>query len=509
MGLADGLWTAAAGNVSTAPLPGAALALTLAVVLALNAAAVWARFRNGSQGFRLIVLALAPVDPGPGVLSDGVRHRVAVEVRPRRDPLRPAGDQPAATVHDAAGEESRGDRRAARARGAGLGVTHARRIERRQRPGIPGVAGTALARYPVTSSVELYGADGALVSRFAFNLPEDLTARVAVGREHVHVGSSAEEVAPFFADERRVLPRRARALCDASGRIARVRSSCTRCSTTRTCRSSRRRTRTWSCCGPPMRSRGDGVSGRDVEFAVYGWSRTAALLLARDGLAARRRGLRADRTVARSVLGTSCSATTSRSTSTCMNDRGGIYALGFPVVSAARPSGEPGRAHGAGTAAPIGLLLAVDRRSSGSSAAAVRRRARSCARCGRASTASCSWPSWPPRSCRWRARARGRQLRRRRDAERTSSSEARPHGVRRQPRGRRGPGRAAGGATRLDVDDNLMVWVSRLIDQDVNIFAGTQLLATSERTLFASGLLPSARRPTSTARSSSAAKAAR
>jgi signal transduction histidine kinase len=41
-----------------------------------------------------------------------------------------------------------------------------------------------------------------------------------------------------------------------------------------------------------------------------------------------------------------------------------------------------------------------------------------------------------------------------------------------------------------DVDDNLMVWVSRLIDQDVNIFAGPRLLATSERNLFASGLLP-------------------
>ena len=41
-----------------------------------------------------------------------------------------------------------------------------------------------------------------------------------------------------------------------------------------------------------------------------------------------------------------------------------------------------------------------------------------------------------------------------------------------------------------NVDDNLMVWVSRLIDQDVNLFSGTRLVATSERNLFASGLLP-------------------
>jgi hypothetical protein len=30
---------------------------------------------------------------------------------------------------------------------------------------------TSLARYPVTSSVEVYGRDGTLLSRFAFNLP--------------------------------------------------------------------------------------------------------------------------------------------------------------------------------------------------------------------------------------------------------------------------------------------------------------------------------------------------
>ncbi len=41
------------------------------------------------------------------------------------------------------------------------------------------------------------------------------------------------------------------------------------------------------------------------------------------------------------------------------------------------------------------------------------------------------------------------------------------------------------------LDDNLMVWVRRLIDEDANIFAGTGLQATSERTVFASGLLSS------------------
>jgi signal transduction histidine kinase len=38
--------------------------------------------------------------------------------------------------------------------------------------------------------------------------------------------------------------------------------------------------------------------------------------------------------------------------------------------------------------------------------------------------------------------------------------------------------------------DDVMVWISQVIDQDVNIFYGPELSATSERDLFASGLLP-------------------
>ena len=35
-----------------------------------------------------------------------------------------------------------------------------------------------------------------------------------------------------------------------------------------------------------------------------------------------------------------------------------------------------------------------------------------------------------------------------------------------------------------------MVWISQVIDQDVNVFRGAELVATSERDLFASGVLP-------------------
>ena len=40
------------------------------------------------------------------------------------------------------------------------------------------------------------------------------------------------------------------------------------------------------------------------------------------------------------------------------------------------------------------------------------------------------------------------------------------------------------------INDDGLVWISQIIDQDVNIFEGSQLLATSERDLFASGLIP-------------------
>ena len=49
---------------------------------------------------------------------------------------------------------------------------------------------------------------------------------------------------------------------------------------------------------------------------------------------------------------------------------------------------------------------------------------------------------------------------------------------------------ARGGSNLEIVDDNLVVWLSRVIAQDVNIFDGAGLLASSERNLFASGLLP-------------------
>jgi signal transduction histidine kinase len=45
------------------------------------------------------------------------------------------------------------------------------------------------------------------------------------------------------------------------------------------------------------------------------------------------------------------------------------------------------------------------------------------------------------------------------------------------------------GDRRTEVDD-ILVWIARVIDQDVNVFDGASLVATSERNLYASGVLP-------------------
>jgi signal transduction histidine kinase len=47
-----------------------------------------------------------------------------------------------------------------------------------------------------------------------------------------------------------------------------------------------------------------------------------------------------------------------------------------------------------------------------------------------------------------------------------------------------------GGDGTAPLSDDVMIWISQVIDQDVNIFEGPRLTATSERDLFASGLLP-------------------
>jgi signal transduction histidine kinase len=333
----------------------------------------------------------------------------------------------------------------------------------------------------VTSSVELHGSDGNLVSRFAFNLPEDLTAPPK-SEESTCEWDIYEEVAPFFAEERRVL-HAGHALCAPDGRILGsivvhamldwenlpfIASQSPYLELFR----------------PTDPLRGEGVSGRDVEFAFYGWSRRPlytssgrAWSLEDDGFA---RILQS-----RMAFWDELQRGDDRFDAYIQNDRGGIYVLGFPIVSAfghvvnlAELTVLAWLTYAA-LLAVTALFGVFSRR--GATAPALLREVRAsfyrklllafiAATVVPVSALAVAVGTYVADEMRANVEE---------EAVRTASAARRVVEDLVAPR-----------AAQQGVDDNLMVWVSRLIDQDVNIFRGPRLLATSERNLFASGLLP-------------------
>ncbi len=342
---------------------------------------------------------------------------------------------------------------------------------------------TSLASYPLTSSIELYAADGALVSRFAFNLPEDLSA-TARWQEPTCDWDMYEEVSPFFAEERRVL-HAGRAQCLPDGRkvgsivvhamldyenLPFISSQSPYVELLRP--------------GDPLRS--EDISGRDVEYAFYGWSRTP-LYASRDAAWA------LDDRVFEQVLQSREPrwAELQRGGESydvyLLNDRGGIYALGFPVVG---PLDHLVNLAEVTVLAVLTYLLLL---TVGMIVGPVSRRgttARALLREVRASFYRKLFLAFvlaavvPVLALALLTRAYvAGQMRSTIESEAVRTASA----ARRVVEDLAAPRAAEQGVT---VDDNLMVWVSRLIDQDVNIFAGPRLLATSERNLFASGLMP-------------------
>ena len=342
---------------------------------------------------------------------------------------------------------------------------------------------TSLASYPVTSSVELYGPDGTLVSRFAFNLPEDLTA-APPSEESSCTWDLYEEVAPFFAEERRVL-HAGRARCAPEGTI--LGSIVVHAM------------HDWEnlpffssqnpyveLLRPADPLRGEGISGRDVEFAHYGWSRRP--LYTSSG-----RAWPLDDEVfalveqSRVPFWTELRRGEDSFDAYIQNDRGGIYVLGFPIVSAL--------GHVVNLAEitvlawlTYALLLAVTAifgtvsRRGGTAPALLREvRASFYRKLLLAFIAATVVPVAALALAVGTYVADEMRANVEEEAVRTSSA------ARRVVEDLVAPRAAQQG---VGVDDNLMVWVSRLINQDVNIFRGPRLLATSERNLFASGLLP-------------------
>ncbi|MBF8300187.1 MAG: kinE 2, partial [Acidobacteria bacterium] len=476
------LWQLIAGSAVAPPLP-PLFAMAVMIAIVSVATRLRARYRHGSQAFRLTLITLGLVVPAvafyPSVFQIGrqaksqlVETRYAPQAINQRQTiqrlLRESLDQIdrfpgltdlVTTPTTPSGGEAPTDR------------------------GFEVWRGTGLAMYPVTSSVELYGADGALVSRFAFNLPDDLTA-VPRSDEQTCGWGVYEEVSPFFAEERRIL-HAGRALCDAAGRPAGaivvhamldyanlpfILSQSPYVELMR----------------PADPLRGEGISGRDVEFAFYGWSRTpiyASGVTAwplEDAVFARIEQSRAP------VWATLRRGDTDYDVYV-LNDRGGIYALGFPIASPLDHLVNLAEVTVIAWGTYLLLLVAsaifgaFNRRRTTARALLREIRASFYRKLFLAFIAATVVPVAALAVATRTYVADEMRANVEQEAVRTASA------ARRVVEDLVAPRAAQQGA---GVDDNLMVWVSRLIDQDVNIFSGARLLATSERNLFASGLLP-------------------
>ncbi|MEQ1760538.1 MAG: HAMP domain-containing sensor histidine kinase, partial [Vicinamibacterales bacterium] len=346
---------------------------------------------------------------------------------------------------------------------------------------------TGLADYPITSSVELFAGDGRLVSRFAFNLPDDLTTTPRADEEQC-AWTVYEEVSPFFAEERRVL-HAGRAICrpDAAGSITMVGAIVVHAILDyANLPFIASQSPYVELLRPGDQLAGESLSGRDLEYAVYGWSGRplysspgTAWPLGQENLT--------QISNSRVPVWTTLSRGDARFSVYLQNDRGGIYALGFPVLSALGHLVNLAEVTVLACVAwlllvVVGLALDVARGRATTGRALLREVRTSFYRKLFLAFVAASVVPVVTLAVLTRTYIAD-QLRTgvEQEAVRTVAAARRVVEDLVIPR-------AAG--TRETVDDNLMVWVSRLIDQDVNIFRGSRLQATSERNLFASGVLP-------------------
>jgi signal transduction histidine kinase len=345
---------------------------------------------------------------------------------------------------------------------------------------------TALARERLTSAVELYDGEGGLVSRFALNVPEHVVAtpQGAAGCSWDVFG----EVAPFGAEERRMLHAERR-LCVAgdggsSGSI--VLHVVLEYQTLPFITSQNPYFEIFRAAGP---RRQEGTAGDSVEVALYGWglqplytsSRTAWVIT--DELFARlyasRQPFWADAHAGEAAYRVYFS-----------NDRDRIFAIGYPVLVPFEHFVHLAELTTFSAAAFAFVLVGT---------ALFTRLARERPRAGRALLREIRASFYrklflafvlaaiiPVLTLALVIRAYFANLLYadiEAEAARTAAVAQRVIEEADAPL-RRSP--EALGTLR----DDVMVSIEQVIEQDVNVFKGARLVATSERDLFASGVLP-------------------
>lgn len=191
---------------------------------------------------------------------------------------------------------------------------------------------TELQKYRVTSAVELYGPDGRRVSRFALILPEAGTTpyRPAGCDWDLSDDVSPPRSSRTGANESHVL-RASRGVCPdgrpVGGIIVRAMLDY------RTLPFISSRSPYLESLRPDRDPPAEGVSGRDVEFVLYGWSR-APLFASGTGVWTIPDGAFERMVGSRAPFWADVDRGSEKFRVYFMNDRGGIYALGYPVITA-------------------------------------------------------------------------------------------------------------------------------------------------------------------------------
>jgi signal transduction histidine kinase len=343
---------------------------------------------------------------------------------------------------------------------------------------------TDLATYRLTSAVELYGPDGSLLSPFALSLPEYSTAPYRPTQ--CTWEQPIDEVSLFGSSERHVL-RTGRGVCVrgriVGGIVVRVMLDY------RTLPFISSQSAYLESLRPNRQVTPEGVSGRDVEFAVYGWSR-APIFESGTSVWTLTDSVFARLVQSREPFWATIERNGQRFRVYFLSDRGGIYALGYPVITWAGHLinlAELVMLAAVLYLALIGastLFSALALRSSASGRELLREvRSSFYRKLFLAFWAGAVVPVFILAIFTRTYFATQLTAGAEETAARTVTTAQRlveDYAALQQR-----------GAAALDaIDDQIMVLVRRAIDEDVNLFDRTQLQATSARDLFASQLLP-------------------
>jgi len=340
---------------------------------------------------------------------------------------------------------------------------------------------TSLASSRLTSAIELYGADGTLVSRFALNLPEYTAQRYEATTCEWEV---FEEALPFGASERDV-PRASRGICDhgviRGSIVVKVMLDY------RALPFMSPQNPYVELLRPNSGAAPEGSQGNDIEFVGYSWSRATVSASGTDTW------ILPDDVFQRAVASRQPFWTTLQRDNTrfrvyLTNDRGGIYAIGYPMPT--------WFGHLVNLAELIVLilvlytLLVVGAAIFSTLATNGPEHGRALLREFRSSfyrklfLAFVAAVVVPVVALAYGVRtyfANQAQAELDETAAKTATVAQRlveDYATLQQ----------RGTSTVSPIDDQIMVLVSRAIDQDVNLFDGSSLEATSQRDLFASGL---------------------